>query len=283
MFPNTNQAVISVHWPQRPRPGCGANFLEAGWKNGARQPECTINGIGERAATPSLEELWIGPHVRRQLFHPFLAGGQPQSIGAISPDRRTRELTKPRRTGSNLTGMNGFQPNKRSSVATMPSPHRIGHPTRTARAARTLYLTSIIDARTNRPSDTPALPGSSVAARSGPAGRSWLTPSTPTILAESFAAFKELADRKRTSPTRDLESDRQRNMLQQLEAVFTLSCAGEHRQPLQPTATVTWWNADGGERTTASIATRPVDAVCTRALKRVGGGTMELVNSASNQ
>ncbi len=33
-----------------------ANFLEA-VKNGARQLECTINGIGERAGNASLEEL----------------------------------------------------------------------------------------------------------------------------------------------------------------------------------------------------------------------------------
>src|SRR4028119_2098794 len=52
--PNINQAVISVHGHNDLGVGV-ANFLEA-VKNGARQLECTINGIGERAGTASLEE-----------------------------------------------------------------------------------------------------------------------------------------------------------------------------------------------------------------------------------
>jgi 2-isopropylmalate synthase len=48
-----------------------ACFLEA-VKNGARQLECTINGIGERAGNAALEELVMALHVRRQYFNPYL-------------------------------------------------------------------------------------------------------------------------------------------------------------------------------------------------------------------
>ena len=48
--PNIDEAVISVHG-HNDLGLAVANFLEA-VKNGARQLECTINGIGERAGMP---------------------------------------------------------------------------------------------------------------------------------------------------------------------------------------------------------------------------------------
>ena len=53
--PNIDEAVISVHG-HNDLGLAVANFLEA-VKSGARQLECTINGIGERAGNASLEEL----------------------------------------------------------------------------------------------------------------------------------------------------------------------------------------------------------------------------------
>src|SRR3989440_8348730 len=44
-----------------------ANSL-AGVRNGARQIECTINGIGERAGNTSLEEVVMAMKVRRDFF-----------------------------------------------------------------------------------------------------------------------------------------------------------------------------------------------------------------------
>ena len=68
--PNIDQAIISVHGHDDLGLAV-ANFLEA-VKNGARQLECTINGIGERAGNAALEELVMALHVRRQYFNPFL-------------------------------------------------------------------------------------------------------------------------------------------------------------------------------------------------------------------
>ena len=83
-------------------------FLEA-VKNGARQLECTINGIGERAGNASLEELVMALHVRRSYFNQFFGRNEdsPTPLTAI----RTEEITKTSRLVSNLTGMN-VQPNK---------------------------------------------------------------------------------------------------------------------------------------------------------------------------
>ncbi len=53
--PNIDQAVISVHCHNDL--GLGTANSLAAVENGARQVECTINGIGERAGNASLEEL----------------------------------------------------------------------------------------------------------------------------------------------------------------------------------------------------------------------------------
>jgi 2-isopropylmalate synthase len=45
-----------------------ANSL-AGIQNGARQVECTINGIGERAGNAALEEIVMALHVRKRFLH----------------------------------------------------------------------------------------------------------------------------------------------------------------------------------------------------------------------
>jgi len=105
--PNIDEAVISVHG-HNDLGLAVANFLEA-VKNGARQLECTINGIGERAGNASLEELVMALHVRKSFFNSFFKRNpaSPTPLTAI----RTEEITKTSRLVSNLTGMT-VQPNK---------------------------------------------------------------------------------------------------------------------------------------------------------------------------
>jgi len=103
--PNVDKAIISVHG-HNDLGLAVANFLEA-VKNGARQLECTINGIGERAGNASLEELVMALHGGVSiLIH----------IWDDSGVRRSAEMTRARftrtsRLVSNLTGML-VQPNK---------------------------------------------------------------------------------------------------------------------------------------------------------------------------
>jgi len=64
--PNINKAVISVHC-HNDLGLAVANSLSA-IKNGARQVECTINGIGERAGNASLEEIVMAIKTRKDVF-----------------------------------------------------------------------------------------------------------------------------------------------------------------------------------------------------------------------
>ncbi|MBB1075808.1 2-isopropylmalate synthase [Rhodoferax sp. 4810] len=65
-IPNADQAVFSVHC-HNDLGLAVANSLAA-VRNGARQVECTINGLGERAGNASLEEIVMAVRVRQDLF-----------------------------------------------------------------------------------------------------------------------------------------------------------------------------------------------------------------------
>src|SRR5437870_9820966 len=66
--------------------------------NGARQVECTINGIGERASNASLEEIVIALRTRRDFFR-------------ADTRVKTDEIFKTSRLLSHITGIH-VQPNK---------------------------------------------------------------------------------------------------------------------------------------------------------------------------
>ncbi|MCK5225461.1 MAG: 2-isopropylmalate synthase [Planctomycetes bacterium] len=65
--PNSNKAIFSMHCHDDLGMSV-ANSL-AGVKNGARQVEGTINGIGERAGNASIEEIVMALHTRKDFFN----------------------------------------------------------------------------------------------------------------------------------------------------------------------------------------------------------------------
>ncbi|MBK1648169.1 2-isopropylmalate synthase [Rhabdochromatium marinum] len=65
-IPNADKAIFSVHC-HNDLGLAVANSLTA-VRNGARQVECTINGLGERAGNASLEEVVMTVKVRQDLF-----------------------------------------------------------------------------------------------------------------------------------------------------------------------------------------------------------------------
>ncbi|EIC21921.1 2-isopropylmalate synthase [Thiorhodovibrio frisius] len=65
-IPNSDKAVFSVHC-HNDLGLAVANSLAA-VRNGARQVECTINGLGERAGNAALEEIIMAVRVRPDLF-----------------------------------------------------------------------------------------------------------------------------------------------------------------------------------------------------------------------
>lgn len=93
---NIHKATISVHC-HNDLGLAVANSISA-IEAGARQVECTINGIGERAGNASLEEIVMAIYVRRDIF-PFETGVVTQQIYPTS-----RLLT-------HITGIR-VQPNK---------------------------------------------------------------------------------------------------------------------------------------------------------------------------
>ena len=267
--PNIAEAVISVHG-HNDLGLAVANFLES-VKNGARQLECTINGIGERAGNASLEELVMALHVRRRYFNSFL--GRPEDSPTPLTAVRTEEITKTSRLVSNLTGM-VVQPNK-AIVGANAFAHESGIHQDGVLKNRLTY--EIVDARTVGLSDNRISLGklsgrSAVRARLEELGYDL----SREDLDDAFARFKDLADRKREITDRDLEAIVS-EQVQQPEARYQLklvqvSCGSS----LSPTATVTLADEDGKEQTMASIGTGPVDAVC-QALNGLAGVPNELV------
>ena len=64
--PNINKAIISVHCHDDL--GLSVANSLAAVKNGARQVECTVNGIGERAGNTSMEEVVMALRTRQDYF-----------------------------------------------------------------------------------------------------------------------------------------------------------------------------------------------------------------------
>jgi len=94
--PNIDKAVISVHC-HNDLGLAVANSLAA-VKAGARQVECTINGLGERAGNAALEEIVMGLKTRHDVL-PFTTG------------IKTEVITRASRLVSTITGF-AVQPNK---------------------------------------------------------------------------------------------------------------------------------------------------------------------------
>ncbi|MDP3804145.1 MAG: 2-isopropylmalate synthase [Candidatus Omnitrophota bacterium] len=95
--PNIGNAVISVHCHNDL--GLSVSNSLAAVLSGARQVECTINGLGERAGNASLEEIVMAIRTRSDIFK------------GVSTGINTRELYRTSRLVSKLTGMI-VQPNK---------------------------------------------------------------------------------------------------------------------------------------------------------------------------
>ena len=95
--PNIDRAVISTHC-HNDLGMAAANSL-AGVRNGARQVECTINGLGERAGNAAMEEVVMAIHTR------------PDFFAGVTTNIRTTEIYRTSQLVSQLTGF-VIQPNK---------------------------------------------------------------------------------------------------------------------------------------------------------------------------
>jgi 2-isopropylmalate synthase len=266
---NIDKAIISVHG-HNDLGLAVANFLEA-VKNGARQLECTINGIGERAGNAALEELVMALHVRRSYYNPFL-GRPPESEEPLTRID-TKQIYKTSRLVSSLTGML-VQPNK-AIVGANAFAHESGIHQDGVLKNRLTY--EIMDAQSIGLTDNQIVLGK-LSGRN--AFRSRLKELgfelSDQELNKAFVRFKELADKKKEITDWDLESI-VNDEIQQTPELFHLelvqvSCGSNSR----PTASVTVRTPDGNELTDAAIGTGPVDAVY-KAINRVVNVPNQLV------
>jgi len=259
--PNIDQAVISVHG-HNDLGLAVANFLEA-VKNGARQLECTINGIGERAGNAALEELVMALHVRRSFYNPYF--GRPAESEDPLTNIDTRQIYKTSRLVSNLTGM-FVQPNK-AIVGANAFAHESGIHQDGVLKNKLTY--EIMDAQSIGLTDNQIVLGKH-------SGRNAFRTRLQELgyelddqaLNRAFLRFKELADKKKEITDWDIESI-VNDETQQTPEHFHLdlvqvSCGDNSR----PTATVTIRTPDGQELMDAAIGTGPVDAVY-KAINRV--------------
>jgi 2-isopropylmalate synthase len=267
--PNIDKAIISVHG-HNDLGLAVANFLEA-VKNGARQLECTINGIGERAGNAALEELVMALHVRRQYFNPFL--GRAENSEAPLTNIDTKQIYKTSRLVSNLTGML-VQPNK-AIVGANAFAHESGIHQDGVLKNKLTY--EIMDAQLIGLSDNQIVLGKHSGRN---AFRTRLKELgfelSETELNKAFVKFKEVADKKKEISDWDLEAI-VNDEIQQAPDLFKVelvqvSCGSN----AQPTATVTLRTPDGEELTDAAIGTGPVDAVY-KAINRVVNVPNELI------
>jgi 2-isopropylmalate synthase len=267
--PNIDQAVISVHG-HNDLGLAVANFLEA-VKNGARQLECTINGIGERAGNAALEELVMALHVRRSFYNPFL--GRPADSEAPLTHINTPEIYQTSRLVSNLTGM-FVQPNK-AIVGANAFAHESGIHQDGVLKNKLTY--EIMDAESIGLNKNQIVLGKH-------SGRNAFRTRLKELghelgdqdLNRAFLRFKDLADKKKVVSDWDilaLVNDETQQAPEHFHLELVQVSCGDHATP---TATVTLRNPEGKELTDAAIGTGPVDAVY-RAVNRVVNIPNELI------
>lgn len=248
--PNIDRAVLSVHCHDDLGLAV-ANSIEA-VRRGARQVECTVNGIGERAGNASLEEIVMALKTRSDFLK-------------LTTNIDTTQIYRTSRLVSELTGF-VVQPNK-AIVGANAFRHQSGiHQDGVIKKSITY---EIIDPKSvGVPASTLVL--GKVSGRH--AFRERLAELGYVLEGEAFErafrAFKELADKKKEVTDRDIESliaeeKRTASEVYHLDHI-QVSC-GDHSVP---TATVRLIAPDGKVLADAALGTGPVDAVY-KAINRI--------------
>lgn len=201
---NIDKAVISVHC-HNDLGLAVANSLAA-LANGARQIECTINGIGERAGNAAIEEIVMALHTRKKYF-------------GVDCSVVTKEIYKSSRLVSTLTGI-PVQPNK-AIVGANAFAHEAGiHQDGVLKERRTYEIM--------RPQDVGVPSNKLVLGKHS--GRHALVSRLKTLgynlpvadVEKVFARFKDLADKKKCVFDDDIVALLEEGM-SQLPETFTLN------------------------------------------------------------
>jgi 2-isopropylmalate synthase len=243
MVPALRNVVLSTHCHDDLGLAVANSF--AGVQAGARQVECAINGIGERAGNASLEEIVM------------LLRTRSDDIG-LDTQIETKEIAKTSRLVSRLTGY-AVQPNKaivgRNAFAHESGIHQDG-----VLKERTTY--EIMDATTVGLDSNELVLGKH-------SGRHALRQALEDLgfevdgqaLNQAFKRFKEIADKKKQVTAMDLEA-LVTDELRDAVGTYTLEwfdVEASTRRP--PHATVGVRNPDGAEQQGSFTGDGPVDAI----------------------
>ncbi len=235
-----------------------ANSLAA-IQAGARQVECTINGIGERAGNAALEEIVMLLATRRPHY-------------GLHTNVNTREIVRSSRLVSRLTGY-PVQPNK-AIVGRNAFAHEAGIHQHGVLAHRRTY--EIMDA------ESVGLHGSDIVLGKH-SGRHALRQAFADLgftiegddLRHAFTRFKELADRKGRITSLDLEAIASDSLRVREEAYQLVALAIRTHTGQAAEAEVTVRDGDG-EHTVSATGDGPVDAAFA-AVNRLLGVPVTLV------
>ncbi|NYE56399.1 2-isopropylmalate synthase [Carboxydothermus ferrireducens] len=260
--PVMDRAVLSVHCHDDL--GLAVANSLAAIKNGARQVECTINGIGERAGNCSLEEIVMALYTRKDVL-PFYTGIKTEEI------YRTSKLV------SNLTGM-PVQPNK-AIVGKNAFSHESG-----------IHQDGVLKERTTYEIMNPRLVGipESRLVLGKHSGRHALKERllelgyelTEEQLNEAFVKFKALADKKKEVTDQDLEAMMEEE-IRKVPETYTLEYFHiSTGSTIIPTATVGLIK-EGEKLEDAATGDGPVDAIY-KAINKITGLTPVLEQYSIN-
>ena len=241
-IPNADKAIFSVHC-HNDLGLAVANSLSA-VMHGARQVECTINGLGERAGNASLEEIVMAVRTRHDIF--------PVDTGI-----ETRHIVPASRLVSSITGF-PVQPNK-AIVGANAFAHEAGiHQDGVLKHRETYEIMRAQDVGWNENRLVLGKHSGRAAFKSRLEALGYQFQSADD-LETLFARFKDLADKKHEIFDEDLQalvSDVQdaSDQAYQFDSLQATSCTGQ-----KPSATVTLM-VHGKPASATADGDGPVDA-----------------------
>ncbi len=254
--PNADKAVFSVHC-HNDLGLAVANSLSA-VLNGARQVECTINGLGERAGNAALEEIVMAVHTRQDIF-------------SCQTDIDTTQIVLCSRLVSGITGF-AVQPNK-AIVGVNAFAHESGiHQDGVLKSRETYEIMRAQDVgwTANRMVLGKHSGRNAFRTRLQEIG---ITLASDEDVNAAFARFKELADKKHEIYDEDLQAlVTDVNLAAENERIKLMYLKASSETGEMPVADVTLW-IDGEEKKATSKGDGPVDAVFKAIELLVASGT----------
>ncbi len=259
-IPNADKAIFSVHC-HNDLGLAVANSLAA-VANGARQVECTINGLGERAGNAALEEIVMAVRTRSDFFN-------------VETGINTQEIVATSRLVSSITGF-PVQPNK-AIVGANAFAHESGiHQDGVIKHRETYEIMKAEDVgwNTNRMVLGKLSGRNAFRARLDSLGIAF---KSEQELNEAFQRFKELADKKHEIFDEDLQalvSDTQKFAESERFALVSLGVCSQTGEIPNCNIVLT---VDGEEKRAQSEGAGPVDATF-KAIESIAnsGASLEL-------